>query len=340
MSWVKPKPAATSIIGQKQLPLSQVCAGQLFSINEKSTRFSLVRMGNEEMTVQPVTDGGKLTPPIQLPAPTEDFCVLVYEPAEPEPVLARDFDTYDRVKLCTLGTQGTVIDVNKSKFPDVDLSILWDGIIYGNRITEVHPHEIAPLGIKASGEQYEIAKKAREFLRVMQDNHQIEHMEKVKKEIAQSLSTQQARRAQIIKEQEEQEVQQVKGVVKDAISTYASDFRTITDAGVIAITAGTSNYEIDELPTIINHYADTIYSKVSQITDSIDLRAAATDSIMKKIASTALDTYFLTRQAYIRRHDGKWGVFTSKGKLIATHKTKKGAVQQLRAIEYNKRHRG
>ena len=319
-------------------PVSNLVSGQLFSINSKSRKLSFVRVAaDDQMVVQPVMPTG-LGPEMTVAAPS-DIDVMVHQP-EVAPInpLSKEYCLYDRVQLRNANLTGTVIDINKSKFPDVDLIILWDKVLHGSLMSEVHPHEIEQLNNKAEGKVYDLAKEAREFLKNVQDQYHQSFKDKITKEVVDATAARKQKLEAFTTRQAQLKTDKIRQVAAATVNKYAGEFKTIVNAGILSITAGEHDYETDEVPIIVNNYSDTILAKVNTMTDDQEVTVPASVEIMKFISKSIMDGYHLIRQAYIRKHKSGFGVFSESGKLLGQHQTKKDAVKQLRAIECHKRH--
>jgi hypothetical protein len=337
--WVK---RATALKEPARKPVTELLPGEIFSLNEKSKKFAFFQTtGAGEVVAQPVSPTGQLGNPTPCPM-CQGLDILVHPELPGEPNLqAREYQLYDRVQLKNAVLCGTIIDINANKFPDVDIAVLWDEVTHGNIMTEVHPHEIVFMQARAEGTQYDVAKEAREFLRNIQDQYRGHTENQVKQEVVSEAAAAQKRREDYSKQLDTQAAQQISAITEQVISTHAAEFKNLLNAGILRVTAGPYDYEVDEIPKLLNDYAEFIYAKVSTECPNLDLRMSVTARVMTQLASMIYDSYKMTRDACIRKgKHGGYGVFSNSGQLMGKfHHSKRGALQQIRAKEYWTKHK-
>jgi hypothetical protein len=327
--WVK-LPLDPKLAGTKVRNLS---VGDTFSINDKAARFTVVSTAEAAVVVKPTGQG------IEVALPLEQYGDLPVDrqAAVVEQSLVREFNLYDKVKLRNASLTGVVIDINSSKIPDIDIIVKWDNLLQGHAVTEVHPHEIELISQPLTEGEREVAVQARQFLKNVQDTQEVRP--------AQSISQQITNESSRIREQVHQQITadtaaRANKLADQVINTWASDCKAIIDAGGIMVTAGSSNYEIDEIPVMMDNYSEYLLNKVRQASSEADLQIPATEEIMRRMAKAMIDSYFLLRQAFIRKHKGKWAIYSKQGKILGMYPSKAAAVKRLHQIEFFKHKKG
>jgi len=315
--------------------------GEVFSLNEKSKQFAFIHAdpAKDQLVVREALPGGHKGAEISLPLSAYKDRELVIHQAADETADAGTTEKYsedDRVKHRVHGNVGTVIFINEKKYPDMDIIVRWDEPLNGYEVTETHPGETEILGEKASGEIADLAHKARNFYMQTDSKQDADFVNKIKDEVVKEIKTSidVPSPSEIIRKELDKAASTLEAEV---ISSFAVDLKPITHAGMLSVTAGAYNYEIDHLSDLMGDYYSTVLNKVAMVTKSYDLQPIVTEKILRRMAQSVLDGYFLTREGYIRRHKGRWGVFSKKGKLLGTHPSKEKAQAQLRAIEWRKR---
>jgi len=244
------------------------------------------------------------------------------------------------------GMKGIVVDVNDTKFPDVDICILWDSPMHSRWITEEHPDELMVLNEALTDEQTERAKEARSLVKDLQGQHDKKYEDKTREIVKQELGQGMTPQPQMPPQQQNQGIPQaqaraihaaVQKTVKDTMNAYAQDFRYMVEAGMLALTANEDGGEIDQIPEIIDSHIENIHVKVASVTDNNDVKIPATMAITQALSNTMLKQYFLTRYAFIRRQGNRWKVINAKNEQLGIHPNRKLAAKQLRNVEY--RHR-
>jgi hypothetical protein len=59
---------------------------------------------------------------------------------------------------------------------------------------------------------------------------------------------------------------------------------------------------------------------------------------MQTMADSMFKQYFLTRHAFIRPKGNRWALISSSNDRLGIHANRKGAIKQLRFVEYKNRH--
>ena len=332
MNWVKPQ-LDLQLSGTRVLDLK---AGDMFSINNKATRFIIVSATENDLVVR---TEGKSSPQHMLPlSEYGDLPVIKHEAVsgKTESDLERRFEVFDRVALKDQSKFGGIIlDINDTKVPDLDIIVHWDKPLHGEQKTEVHPHEVVFAG-KANKEQRIEAEKHRQFLKATMERNKKDHLQDLREKISQDASRTAKERETVLAAIKATRQVQVNQVISETIGAFATDMKAVYDAAGLYIMSGMANYEIGRLPEIIDSYRETVYARVQQVTKEEDLKVAAAEGILQKTANAVLDSYFLIRQAYIGKRGNKYVVYSKSGKTLGTHDTKKAAIQQLRAVEVHK----
>jgi len=315
--------------------------GEIFSLNTKSRQLALdtIDTRSNELFVRAVVNG-MMGDPMTLPYESYQgrFIVAHGHVESIDRPDALTFNLYDRVNHKAHATPGTVVDINRQKASNWELIILLDSYVDGTRVIEAHLDDCDHLGEQADGDTMELAKKAHSIVRDMSDDYEQQHERQAKAVVQEGLAAMQAKRIEYVKALEQKQDRDVQTLVHNATAQFSKEFKSIVEAGVLSITAGEHNYEIDKCAELADSYMESIIHRVRQISHNENLNLAASIEIMKVLASLMEDGYFLTRLGYVRKHKGRWAVYSKKGKILGTHPTKEKAQRQLRAIEVNKRH--
>ena len=315
--------------------------GEIFSLNAKARRLVLdmIDTKSNELFVRVLANG-------QL----GDSVTLPYDAYRGRPIVTRgtmdamdqpdapQFNLYDRVKCKAHDMCGTVVDTNHHTPPAWDLIVLLDSYVDGQRLLEVRVSDCEHEGEQAEGESMVLARKAHAVVRSLPYDYEQHHERQARAVVQEELSKIQAKRADYAKAMDQQQDRAVQELVHNATAQFAKEFKTIVEAGVLAVTAGEHNYELDVCAELADSYMESIIHRVRQISHNENINLAASIEIMKLLASLMEDGYFLTRLGYVRKHKGRWGTFSKKGNTLGMHPTKEKAQRQLRAIEMNKRH--
>lgn len=102
-------------------------------------------------------------------SPPDTGCI---EEEDLEKTADQELKEFLRVELETSDRliEGTILEVNDLKPGDIDIAVLWDEPINGERVTEVHPQEIAILE-SAKGEHLETAKRIQSILKESKEEY-------------------------------------------------------------------------------------------------------------------------------------------------------------------------
>jgi hypothetical protein len=320
-------------IEQNLKPIEEVGKREIWSINAKAKKFVLSSIDPKGLIFVKDCGSGK-----ELNMPYDEYkgknvCVWGSEKGE----LISDFDVFDRVQLNGTDRKGIIVDINDTKFPDMDICVLWDEMLHQQWITENHPHEISCISESIDEPNMVRAKEARAIVKDMQKEQDHKYEDKARKVVQDELSKQLASREEYRKTIGEGRKREAFNLAKQTLNKHAMDFKFMIESGMLSITAGEEEGEIHKIPEIVNSHLESIYSKVSAFTDDDQLKLAATVEATKIMTDTMLKEYFLTRNSYIQRKGSGWGLFNKKGTLLGTHENKKGAVRQLHATEWHMR---
>lgn len=342
MSWTLPKENTVRADGLVAKTLLDLVAGEIFSIHPKARKFVLAsvdpnKQPSGEIVANELLDGKTGS---QFTLPFNDFQdreVFVWGEVsdEPEKQAEPSCKEFERVKAKRSTVLGTIVGISVD---GLRVTALWDEIVQGKWITELAAQEVESLGEKAEGKALELAKEAKPLVRERQEAARKASEDRTKESVHEELVEQTSKRRDEVRQELDQQRQRIAAsIAKRVVDANVQEFSRIVQAGILTITAGENNYEIDVVAEIIDGYFEHILNKVSSFTSDYELRIPVAAEVMNILSDLMLDQYMLTREGYVRKRDGKWGVYSKKGKLLGTHGTKKKALRQLRAVEWRKR---
>ncbi len=370
MSWIKlkgaedEKPAQAptqvaeepSAIGERHVPIEDLDQGKIFSINPQAQKFEFRGFDNTPTTQYPkgriltktVNPDGSSGAETSLDYGThQGMKVVIWNSLFATQDVTHPYNLFERIQLKGENLQGVVLDLNKSKFPDCDIIVMWDQPLHGEPITEVHGHEIVSLGeqvdeqarIYGGADRPICLAEIRQMVLDLRGNHDQKFEDKTKvliqENIQKALQSKNEFQAQLNEEQKKA----VADLCSKAIAEFASELKTITNSCVMSVTAGTHNYELDQVSLMLANYTDDIYRRVASLTDDLVLVVPATSEVLNIIADSVIKSYFLNgyRQGFVRKaKDGRWQSVAENQKIIGAYPTKAKAVKHLRLIEVNK----
>lgn len=341
---------------EARVKIEDLIQGNIFSINSQATKFEL-----QTIDVKPATGfphGRVMARTVHMDGSYGGDAVLDYGEHRGYPVLlwnsifgasadlGKEYELYERVQLKGSDLKGTILDLNKSKFPDCDIIVMWDSPLHGDPITEVHGHEMESLGEKLNEQEKVKTPEGQETtlaaLRAgvmdLRGKHEKKYEDKTKEivqqQIAEATSQHQASLDQVTAEQKAE----IGRVCAAIIEQHSGTCRAITDACVMNVSAGSNNYEIEKIGDMLTNYADSVYHLASRLTSDLSVASAATREVLNIVADAAWKSFFLTRLAYIRKQpNGQYCVFSEKGKRMGCYGSKEKAQHRLQQIEYFKR---
>jgi len=218
--------------------------------------------------------------------------------------------------------------------------VLWDAPIAGQQVTSELLGDTKSLGVKASGKQLDFSQKV---ATIIKEGEQLAEMDSyshnygiVKEEVSKK----------VMENEQKVEAAKQKGldeVIRAVINANINDFRRIEQIAVDTITVGAHNYQIDELAGIIRGYQDYVFNRVADTMKSLnvsgatELQVPVTTGIMKIMADNMLNSYFMTRDGYIREEKDKWAVYNKRHVLLGKFGDKRKALSQIRSRDYRLR---
>jgi len=337
---------------ERRVPIESLTQGDIFSICSQATRFELRgydpmvldRHPEGRIMAKVVSPDGTLGADIALDYHAHrEFPVLVWNHEEPVEEVSKPLILFERVRLKGAQVCGCILDLNKSKFPDMDIIVAWEQPLHGEMITEVHGHEIESLGEQLEpgskfngGEQ--TLNEIRQIVLDLRGKHERGHEDKTKDIVRQQIGEALKEHAAAVRQLDEARGRQVKVVEEALVQRFATDLKVITDACVIHVTAGVHDYELEQVGSLLANYADGIWRMACRVTEDQVVASAAAAKAVEALADMTWKSYFLTRFAFVRKQDGKWCVISQKGKRLGCYPTKERAVRRLRQVEYFKRH--
>lgn len=337
---------------EHRIPMEALAQGDIFSIAGQARRFELrgydptvvERHPEGRILAKVVATDGTIGEDVTLDYLThKGFPVLVWNHEETPEAVAQPLALFERVRLKNAKVCGCILDINNSKFPDIDIIIAWEQPLHGEMITEVHGHEIESLGErlqpseKFNGGQQTLD-EIRQIVLDLRGKHEKGYEDKTKKIVQEQISQALQEHAAAVTRFDEATARQIKAVEQALAQRFATDLKVITDACVLHVTAGVHDYELEKIGELLSNYADGIWRMACRVTDDQVVASAAAVRAVEALADTAWKSYFLTRFAYVRKQDGKWCVISEKGKRLGCFPSKEKAVRRLRQIEYFKRH--
>lgn len=345
----------------RRIQLEELRQGEIFAINAHAQHFELSSIDPKASEAFP---GGRIVAKIVYPNGTrgdevvlnymahQGFPVLAIETADEVKPLAQPYELYDRVKLIRPeGNQtlcGVVMDLNKSKFPDCDIIVLWDGPNRGDMITEVHGHEIEPLGERmdehqevfgADGRRQSLA-EIRQIVLDLRAQHEQKYEDRTKAIVQQELSKAMASQQTALKILDDVQKADVARVVQMMVTAHAALFKSIKDACVMHITGGPGDYELEKTGSILSNYLDTMYYRATQVTNDPAIAGQAAFEVASMIMDLVQRDFFLTRFAFVRKVGDHYEVVSKKGKTLGKFPSKEKARSRLKQIEFFKHRRG
>lgn len=323
--------------------LEDLSQGEIFSLNAKSKKFVLANIDiakqpDGEILANELLPDNKLGSQFTLPYNEyKERNVTVWgEIDQQEEKTEVVYDELDRVKMNGVGIEGTILVLDSNQ-PKVKATVLWDRTINGEWITDVHSHEMERLGTRATGKLLKMAQDAKPIVKDRQEDHEKTREEQSQVFVQEKLVQEASKRADYQKVIDAEQQKLAQKLAHKVINANATEFKQIVQAGVLTVTSGEHNYEIAMISEIVSGYMDHIMNKVASHA-GYEMRVPVATEIMKLLGSTMVDNYFLTRDGFITRKNGKWGVHNKVGKSIGVRASKRQALTQLRRIEWRKRH--
>lgn len=343
--------------GAVRKSISSLQEGEIFSLNAKSKKFAFSRLASSEKEDQSMAIVAHELIGSEQVGKSVVFPYLEYQNREviswgmlpiAKAQANDDIEIFDRVSLLDESNGkilGTVIDINDVMFPDRDATVLYD-VMTNNQWTGEHPiHEIRALGAKAKGNVLQAAKQARPVVRELRDQQEKRTMMAFQQAsrtamarlTAGKIETQE--RADYQKRVDQETRSQARTIAQYILSTHASDYRSIVDAGLTIITAGEFNYDIRKAAEMVASHAELIRTHAESQTPSMRLQFLAAQNVASQLTALIHDGYFLIREGYILQlPQGSWEVYYKNGALQERLPTKKAAQCHLRNVEAKKRY--
>lgn len=354
MGWItlaneKQKEGLSDPAGQK-VAITDLAAGQVFSLNTQSRKFELesIDIGASEgfpqgrIVAKVVDENGVIGDKVSL-----DFGlhrgvkVNVWGQVGDEAVTKAP-GLYEMIKLKGSDAKGVVVNVDRSKFPDCGITVMWESPMNGRMISEAHIHELESLGkVKCGQDEWGEGRKSlaeiRQIVLDLRGNYDQKYENLTRKKIQDQVAQAMAQHASEVKALDDAQKAEVAKVCSETIQQFAKEIKGITDACVLHVSAGELNYETDEIGEVLFNYADSVHAKVASLSRDPSVVAQASVEVLNLISDSALKSYFMTREGTIHKEKGKYTILSQKGKKLGSYPSKKKAVNRLRQIEYFKR---
>lgn len=322
-------------------PIEELLQGEIFSINSKAQKFVLASIDaikeNGMVIARTLGDVAK-----ELSFPFSDIKghrVFVW--GRQEEKVEKFPEPFDRV-ACLANVDGKRVDFPgtalMSNTDKKTVRVLWDVPIAGQQVTSEALVDIKLLGVKASGKQLDFSKKVSIIIKEGEELSAIDSgssdLTIVKKEISEQITKdKQAVEATTQKKTED--------IIRLVVDANLKDFKRIEQSGVLMVTAGENNYQIDEIAGLIRGYQDYILNRVTDTIRSLNVRGTlalhipVTAGIMKMMSDNMLNSYFMTRDGYIREEgNNRWAVYNKSHALLGKFANKRKALAQIRSRDY------
>lgn len=318
--------------------IEDLAKGEVWSINPKARKLVLANIDPSTDTIESTdAESGKT---IVLPYSDHKESVVFCHGPESNTEHGWNPELWQRVRLNggEENCNGTIVDMDNAEPTDLNIIVLWDAPVNQRWMTEHKVNDLGLLQEKCSEVLVMRAKEARSLIKDLQNEHkrgcEADAHDAVKEDLVKSM----AKREDYRKADEQRIAKRVQAVAKHVMDSYASDFKMMIEAGVLGLTAGADEGQIDRIPEMVDSHLDSIKIKVDAATTDEDLKIPATVAITQIMAGTMLNQYFLTRNAFIRAKDNKWRIFSDKNEKLGVHGNKKSAIRQLRLIEHQHRY--
>jgi hypothetical protein len=322
--------------------------GQVFSINTQARKFELRSI--ELMAVEGFPQGRILTRTVNEDGTYGVDAILdyglhraasmiVWANLVAEDEVTRPLQMFEKVRPPEGDIQGVIIELNKTKFPDCDIIVVWEKPYKGELISEAHPSELKGTGECLDGGAQWGDKTLNEIRAMVMELHKKDeqgHADKTRDIIQQELGQQQAS----IQALDASQKAEVGRTVQAMAEQQASTLKAIKDSCVMHVSGGPHNYEADRMGEVLTNYLDDLYRMASQLTPDPLIASQAAMEIGGVIADAALKDYFLTRFAFVRQGRGRWDVLSEQGKSLGYFASKEKAVRRLRQAESSMRRNG
>jgi len=322
----------------KTKKIEDLAKGEVWSINPKARKLVLANIDPTANVIEStnVEDGRKIVFSYSDHQGSTVFCHG--EEVHPE----HDWNPELWQRVCLNGGEenrrGTIVDVNDSKPPDLDIIILWDTPVNKRWMTEQHTTDISLLEEKCAEDLIQRAKEARALVKDLQNEHEKGYKDDAREVVQEEMAKTMARKEEYKRSSEQITNKAVQALAKTVMDSHSGIFKAMIEAGMLSLTAGEEEGEIDRIPEMVDSHLDSIKMKVDAATHNEDLKIPVIVAITQLMANTMFNQYFLTRKAFIRVRGNKWALFSDKNEKLGIHANKKGAVKQLRLIEYKNRH--
>jgi hypothetical protein len=334
---------------EPRLRIEELKRGSVFSLNTQARKFELKSIeiqasaGYPEGRIEARTvkqDGSYGPDAILNYGQHRAAKVVVWADLVADEEVTRPLSMFEKVQSMEGDMQGVIIELNKSKFPDCDIIVVWEKPYKGELITEMHAPELKGTGECLGGEDKwgeKTLNEIRAMVMELQEKHEQKYEDKTREIIQEQLASHQAS-IKALDGVREKEVDRVVGMLAEQQALF---LKSVKDSCVMHVSAGIHNYEADRMGEMLTNYLDDLYRMASRLTPDPLIANRAASVCSQVIADAALRDYFLTRFAYVREGDkGRWNVYSEQGKLLGHYASKDKAVRTLRQAEGNLRRSG
>jgi hypothetical protein len=318
--------------------IEDLAKGEVWSIHPKARKFVLANIDPETNVIESTDIDGMKT--ITMPYSEHRGSTVFSHGNEMTPVNPWTPALWQRVGMNggEERRQGTIIDTLGAEVPAVEVVVLWDAPADNRWMTQQDLKDISLIQQSCDTDSLQRAKEARALIKDLQAEHEKASAMDPRKAVQQDMAKAMASKAEYRKASELQKSKKVQVVAKHVIDAYASDFKAMIEAGMLSLTAGEEEGEIDRIPEMIDSHLDSIKVKVDAATTDEDLKIPAVVAITQIMADTMLNQYFLTRKAFIRAKNDRYALVSNRNEKLGVHANKRSAIRQLRLIEYKHRH--
>jgi hypothetical protein len=341
MGWIAFAEAAPPAT-EPRVKIEELKRGQTFSINTQARKFQLasIDVPAGRILARTVNEDGTYGPDAVLDYGVHKAAqVIVWADLVADEEVTRPLQMFEQVQSSKDPIHGVIIDLNKSKFPDCDIIVVWEKPYKGEMITECHPDEVKGSGQCMDGQASWMGRTLAEIRAMVLDlrkEHEQGYEDKTRSIIQEQMGQQQA----AIQAMNDVQKQEIGRVVQAAAEQQSLLLKSIKDSCVMHVSGGPHNYEVDRMGDRLTNYLDDLYRAASQLTPDPVVANQAASELAGIITDAALKDYFLTRFAYVRQSQGRWHVFSEKGKDLGHYATKEKAVRRLRLAESSMRRNG
>jgi hypothetical protein len=258
--------------------------------------------------------------------------------------ISKPFFEFDRIVLSEsdpdLDFEGTILEINDKKFPDIDIIVLWDTPLHGAEMSEVHPQEVLHTGKEITKDQME---KASEAKLMLGKEHEV-YEEGLDHKIMDKVEEHDGKTEEKFK-QNVQEFEEIEAVRKEASKIVLSSFIDGLEGSLDNLASNVQDhlifYEMDFTRPNIESMVETVMIDTMPgfITASVKCGIAEHEFISEVVNMVEAT---LMKNAVIKKTPDKeeWCVFSEKGKKFGCYPSRAGAEKRIQQMEMHKSLKG